>query len=71
MRKILIAILISTLSSCIDVPTNPQKPFIIIEKSFGDDNGIKCWRYVYSSSNNFQRKFIELTEKYNIGDTIK
>jgi len=59
------------LSACKEISSNPTKPFIIIEKSYGNFEGSKCWRYVYCGQNSVQRKFTETTEKYNIGDSIK
>lgn len=68
--SLLLLVVFSSVSRTVKL-AHPEKPFIIIEKSYGNVEGQPMYRYIYVSKNGCQRKFSELTEKYNIGDTIK
>lgn len=52
----------------------PKKPFIIINKQrvldYSDSSG-KYTYYIYSDSNGAKGSFEDLTNKYDVGDTIK
>jgi len=68
MKTILLLIVISILLIGCENRT-PQKPFIIIRKhSYFDD--IHCV-YEYNDKTLHMFDFVERSDKYNIGDTIK
>ena len=68
---LIFSILQSLLMGC--VLETPKKPYIIIEKSYGhvSNSDTEQWRYIYVGENYVRGQVCELTDKYNIGDTIK
>jgi len=67
MKTILLLIVISILLIGCENRT-PQKPFIIRKHSYFDD--IHCV-YEYNDKTLHMFDFVERSDKYNIGDTIK
>lgn len=69
MIRILIAIALLSLGSCVDYPTtNYAKPFIIIKKT---PDGAYGAQYTYQDANGSQVTFIDYIERYEVGDTLK
>jgi hypothetical protein len=69
MKTILLLIVISILLIGCENRT-PQKPFIIVDKNTYFDSSKMC-HYEYSDKKLRLFTFVERSDKYNIGDTIK
>lgn len=64
MKTLLSLFMILAMGACSD---NYQKPFIIIRKTYE----IGRYNYEYRTANNTVHSFQELTDKYNVGDTLR